>query len=90
MIHQAAYEAGIQNIRLHRPPPYYGQHIDASFVYLPWPRAWRALLVQTCRDDAADCVYAITAKLDGDLAMGQLFTSRLVVHEAILKDDRPR
>ena len=28
MIHQAAYAAGIQNIRLHRPPPYYGQHID--------------------------------------------------------------
>jgi hypothetical protein len=27
MIHQAVYAAGIQNIRLHRPPSYYGQHL---------------------------------------------------------------
>ena len=32
MIHQGAYEAGIQNIRLHRPPLYYGQHIGQNVV----------------------------------------------------------
>lgn len=61
----------------------------AAFVYFTMAQSLETLLVQTCRDDAADCVYAITAKLDGDLAMGKLFTSRLLMHEAILQDDRP-
>ena len=61
----------------------------AALVYSTMARSLETLLVQTCRDDAADCVYAITAKLDGDLAMGAIFTTRLLMHEAILKDDRP-
>ena len=61
----------------------------AAFVYLTMAQSLETLLVQTCRDDAADCVYAITAKLDGDLAMGKLFASRLLLQEAILKNDQP-
>ena len=30
MIHQAAYAAGIQKVRLPRPPPYDGQHVDLT------------------------------------------------------------
>ena len=35
MIHQAAYEAGIQNIRLHRPSLYYGRRFDPSPGAMP-------------------------------------------------------
>ena len=61
----------------------------AFFVYFTMAQSLEELLVQTCRDDAADCVYAITAKLDGDLTIGRLFTSRLSVHAEILKNDQP-
>ena len=61
----------------------------AFFVYFTMAQSLEALLVQTCRDNVADCVYAVTAKLDGDITIGKLFASRLLLHGEILKNDQP-
>ena len=61
----------------------------ALFVYFTMAQSLEALLVQTCRDNVADCVYAVTAKLDGDITTGRLFASRLLLHGEILKKDQP-
>ncbi len=49
MIHQGAYEAGFQNIRFHRPLPYYGQPTGPKRVQsfpVPWNTGAEPLYVK--------------------------------------------
>lgn len=60
----------------------------AFFVYLTMVRDLQKVLIEACSDHAADCVQAISERLNRDLARGRAYASRPLVQE-FLREGRP-
>lgn len=62
----------------------------AFFVYLTLARNLEELLIDACRDHAANSVQAITDRLNRDLALGLAYASRPLVRTALQEGDRQK
>ncbi|MEW6658992.1 MAG: ATP-binding protein [Thermodesulfobacteriota bacterium] len=62
----------------------------AFFVYLTLARNLEKLLIDVCRENAGDCVQAITDRLNGNLALGQSYACRPLIQAALQNDDREK